>query len=76
MPLTSTTGYIRHHVFPAMWSILPERFASPEANALLLAIGMQESGRFEHRLLRAGVDLDSSSRGPREFQPEQNGGLT
>lgn len=36
------------HVFPAAFSLLPEGMDSPEARAMLVAIGLQESG-FLHR---------------------------
>ena len=40
--------HIRDHVLPAALSLLPDRMDSPEADAMLLAIGLQES-RFTHR---------------------------
>lgn len=39
---------VRDYIVPAAYAVLPDEMASPEATALLLAIGLQES-RFEHR---------------------------
>lgn len=39
---------IDRYVIPSVFSLLPLEMRSPEAHALLLAIGLQES-RFEHR---------------------------
>lgn len=39
---------VRDYVLPAAFALLPEKWNTPEATALLLAIGLQES-RFEHR---------------------------
>lgn len=36
------------HTIPAAYHVLPERMASPEATAMLLVIGLQES-KFAHR---------------------------
>lgn len=40
--------FIAAHALPAALSLLPEKMDSPEARALVLAIGWQES-RFKHR---------------------------
>lgn len=40
---------VQRFVIPAAYSLLPPKMASPEATAMLLAIGQQES-RFEHRV--------------------------
>lgn len=39
---------VERFILPAAYSLLPARMSSPEATALLLAIGLQES-RFQHR---------------------------
>lgn len=44
----SALAYIREQVIPCSMGLLPEKFDSFEARAMLLAIGLQES-RFEHR---------------------------
>lgn len=40
--------HVHQHVIPAAYSLLPAAMDSPEATAMLLAIGLQES-QFEHR---------------------------
>ena len=45
--------FIKDHIFPAAFSLLPEKMDTPEARAMLLAIGLQES-RFEHRVQIGG----------------------
>lgn len=40
--------HMQTHVIPTAYSLLPGKMASPEATAMLLAIGLQESG-FQHR---------------------------
>lgn len=40
--------YVQQYVFPAAFALLPGMMHSPEAEAMLLAIGFQESG-FRHR---------------------------
>jgi len=42
-------SFVTEHIFPAAFSLLPEKMDTPEARAMLLAIGLQES-RFEHRV--------------------------
>lgn len=44
---------ILRHVIPAAYTVLPASMASPQASAMLLAIGLQES-RFETRLQWGG----------------------
>jgi hypothetical protein len=44
----TTIEYITTVVFPAAFALLPAKMDSPEARAMLVAIGYQES-RFEHR---------------------------
>jgi hypothetical protein len=39
---------IQHHIIPAAYELLPTKMNRPEATAMLLAIGLQES-RFQHR---------------------------
>jgi hypothetical protein len=39
----TTSAYLRHHVIPAAYDLLPPQMASPEATAMLLAIAFQES---------------------------------
>lgn len=41
--------HIHHQVLPVALGLLPERMTSPEAKAMSLAIGLQES-RFVHRI--------------------------
>jgi hypothetical protein len=41
-------GFVHAHILPAAYTMLPARMASERASAMLLAIGLQESG-FEHR---------------------------
>lgn len=45
---TSTVAFVGSLVYPAAMTFLPARMDSPEAKALALAIGFQESG-FAHR---------------------------
>jgi hypothetical protein len=40
----TTDAYLRDHVIPAAYALLPEAMASPAATALLMAIAYQESG--------------------------------
>jgi hypothetical protein len=44
----NTIDYINNIIFPASFALLPENMDSPQARAMLLAIGLQES-RFQHR---------------------------
>lgn len=44
----STLAFVSAHVIPTAMALLPARLDAPEARALLVAIGLQES-RFEHR---------------------------
>lgn len=46
--MTGTLFYVKDHVIPAAFSLLPERMHGPRATAMLLAIALQESG-LEHR---------------------------
>lgn len=48
----TTIDYIKS-VFPVAFSLLPTKMDTPEARAMLLAIGLQES-RFEHRVQVGG----------------------
>lgn len=74
----TTSVYLRQHVIPAAYALLPPRMASREATAMLLAIAMQESRcdarrqirgparswyQFERRGL-AGVMTHAASAGP------------
>jgi hypothetical protein len=43
-----TEIYIRQHVIPTAYALLPAGMTSPKATAMLMAIGLQES-RFTHR---------------------------
>ncbi len=43
-----TPAFVNRHVLPAAFALLPPRMDTPEARAMLLAIGLQES-LFEHR---------------------------
>lgn len=43
-----TIGHVLTHVIPAAFALLPAQMASPEAVAMLVAIGLQES-KFAHR---------------------------
>lgn len=44
-----TPTYLLRSVFPAAYALLPERMATPQASALLLAIALQESGCCKRR---------------------------
>ena len=44
----TTIDYVHRVVMPAAYALLPPTMASPEATAMLLAIGLQES-KFQHR---------------------------
>ena len=44
-----TTFYVHRHIIPAAFDLLPGRMASRDAHAMLLSIGLQESG-FADRL--------------------------
>lgn len=44
----TTIQYVHEHVLPAVFALLPTPLDTPEAQAMLLAIGIQESG-FIHR---------------------------
>lgn len=48
MTPATPVAFVSDMVYPAAMAFLPERMDSPEAKALVLAIGMQESG-FAHR---------------------------
>lgn len=61
------TELIRQHVIPAAYTVLPSAMASPQATAMLMAIGWQES-RFEHR-----QQIGGPARGFWQF--EQRGGV-
>ena len=45
----SAIAYVRQTILPAVLGMLPAKMDSPEARAMLLTIGLQES-RFEHRV--------------------------
>jgi len=60
--------HIRRFALPAAYSILPPKMQTPEATALLYAIGLQES-RFVHRIQRYG----GPARGFWQF--ERDGGV-
>ena len=59
--------YMRDHVMPAAFSLLPEGMDSEDARVMLLAIGLQES-RFDHR-----VQIGGPARGFWQF--EKGGGI-
>lgn len=63
----SALPYIRNVVIPAAMSLLPVKMNSPEARAMLLAIGLQES-RFEYRRQIGGPALSF-------WQAESGGGF-
>lgn len=65
--MTDLLWYTAEQTIPAAYSLLPGRMASPNATAMLLSIGLQESG-FAHRRQVSG-----SARGL--FQFEQTGGV-
>lgn len=58
--------FLEHAIFPA-YDLLPENFGAPEASAMILAIGLQES-RFEHRR-----QIGGPARGYTQF--EMGGGI-
>lgn len=63
----TTAEYIARHVFPAAFALLPPQMDSPQARAMLLAIGWQES-RFTHR-----AQIGGPARGYWQF--ERDGGV-
>jgi hypothetical protein len=50
----NTLGYVRDAVIPTAFLILPTEMASVEAKAMLLAIGLQESGFLYRRQMAGG----------------------
>lgn len=62
----SAFNFIRDSVIPMTWHLLPARMQSPEAEGMLLAIGLQES-RFDYR-----AQIRGPARGFWQF--EQGGG--
>lgn len=65
--MSETADFVSGHVYPAALSLLPARMDSPEARAMLLAIGAQESA-FKHR-----VQVQGPARGFWQF--EEGGGV-
>lgn len=63
----TTAAYIARHVLPTAYSLLPPQMASPQATAMLMAIGWQES-RFTHRR-----QINGPARGYWQF--ERDGGV-
>lgn len=59
--------HVRDHVLPAAFALLPSRMRSPGAEAMMLAIGLQES-RFLHRR-----QINGPARGFWQF--EEGGGV-
>lgn len=57
-----TLSYLLGHILPAAYALLPTEMDSPEASALLLAIGLQES-RFIYR-----KQIDGPARGFWQFE--------
>lgn len=60
-------SHIHRFILPAAYSLLPPKMHRPDATALVLAIGLQES-RFEHR-----QQVNGPARGFWQF--EKNGGV-
>lgn len=65
---------IREHVIPAACSLLPDKMTSPEAVAMLIAIGVQES-RFLHRRQLVGTDKRPVGPASGFWQFESGGGV-
>ena len=63
----TTAEYVARHVFPAAFGLLPPQMDSPQARAMLLAIGWQES-RFSYRR-----QVEGPARGFWQF--ERDGGV-
>ena len=63
----NTLGYIAKVVIPAAYCMLPKTMNTPEASAMLLAIGLQES-KFEYRRQVKGPALSF-------WQAESGGGF-
>jgi hypothetical protein len=62
-----TPAYAAKHILPAALALLPPRMDTPEARAMLIAIGLQES-KFQHRR-----QVQGPARGYWQF--EQGGGV-
>lgn len=63
----TTADYVARHVLPAAFALLPPQMDSPQARAMLMAIGWQES-RFSHRR-----QVEGPARGYWQF--ERDGGV-
>lgn len=63
----TTAEYVSRHVLPTALALLPDQMDSPQARAMLLAIGWQES-RFTHRR-----QIEGPARGYWQF--ERDGGV-
>jgi hypothetical protein len=50
------TSYVHSYILPAVYALLPEPMQSPEASAMLLSIGLQES-QFRYRRQQGGPAL-------------------
>lgn len=68
--------FIRNHVWEAARTLLPDEMDSPEAEAMLLAIGLQES-RFRYRHQRVRTRIGTWVHGPANgfHQFERGGGV-
>lgn len=64
----TSVGYVRAHVLPAAFALLPSEMASDRATAMLMAIGYQES-KFEARRQIGGGPATGY------WQFEQGGGI-
>ena len=62
-----TPAYALVHILPAAFALLPAKMDTPQARAMLLAVGLQESG-FRHRR-----QIEGPARGFWQF--EQRGGV-
>lgn len=63
---------VERFILPAAYALLPSRMQTPEATAMLLAIGLQES-RFEHRTQVVNPGVEPPARGFWQF--EAGGGV-
>lgn len=69
-----TLSEIRAQAIKPVLALLPARMSSPEAEVMLLAIGLQES-RFEHRRQLVGSPPRSSGPAKSFWQAEEGGGM-
>ena len=69
-----TLNEIRERAITPAFALLPARMSSPEAEVMLLAIGLQES-RFQHRRQLVGSPPRPTGPAKSFWQAEQGGGM-